>query len=1310
MTIKRTTKRTSKKAAIKPIKVIKAEKDEPCMIDVIGNKLWILAKEPSNKLSNTLDIAEFDKPFSIEWHPDRTVFINDILGGYNLLKNGSFSDKKGKSLINWDVCEQVNAKGGVDLSSEWQLSTGHTAFLMAHETALRPSLSAKQKIPIIDVLDYRFSGYFATQRADGVVQLEFYDVNNKKLDEQLIDIKNDNEHFGGKALDNYARIEYICKPVKMAQYIQLKIKLREQTDLTQENGYLFFTKLFFGVSNKNINFGSCDLYSLGAYQLSTQILKDKSFRYFGEIQLPELHNIKQLTVKAGNYFQLIDLENELEIIHFLSNEQKKIVSLIELNNPSNKNLLITLGLEELQKLNPMENFSNIFQAISILIEKEPVQKLLRIHEDDKINADFYLKLATDKEIAGYSHQAIDLFKLSILFLNTPVAHEHLGNYALSVGNNHSAIAYYKISLNLNNTSYWVYLNLAKAQCLLGLYEESLKTLCLGSTIHPSVDLFISAIDEYINNYWNIKNTALEALAIANEREKLIDEHDNTTRFICNIYAQFFNRNSSVAVSKKLNNRRVLIIGLTFNDAPQCFRYRIDQKLEQLKYIGYDAETVCWSNYQEALNLINFYDVIIFYRTPSFPVVLKLLEYVKSLGKITFFELDDLLFEPDSIPAIETYGGQISISNYINITKDIGYYHSMAIVCDYAIASTLPLLERLAPLVITKVGYLHRNGLDKYNWTRENTLANKEHISLFYGSGTLAHNSDFIIEALPAIRNILNEFRSVRLVIVGYLSFPEKFIHEFKNRIIQVPFTQNIETYLNYLSSADINLAVLHDNVLTGCKSELKWFEAATYSIPSIVSNTKNYTDIIKHGKDGFIVNNTIEWYSTIKLLIEDTALRQRVGRNAHKRVMKEYSIQTLANNIDITIKNAISNKSKNNQTKKKKIVLVNVLFPPKSLGGATRIAVDELSILIEQYEVVVFTANLDHRPVYQLNVYPYDGCRIYEVSAHINNWQYKDENIRKIFEDFIKFEEPDLIHFHCIQALTASIVEVAQQQKIPHLITIHDAWWISDYQFLTDDNNNIYSEGHPDVFKKFDLPESVSLNDSLKRRSYLKKLLLQSNGVLAVSDKFRKIYQKNGISNIITNKNGISNNVIWKNKDTSYTSKVVCAHIGGISPHKGFDIFKEAVIQLHTAPNIEILVVDHSKEQRYLITELWGTITVKIIGHVNQKDIVDLYKKIDVLFAPSICPESFGLVTREAAACGCWVVASNVGAIGEDIYPNNGVKITPTKNNIINVFNKINVNPGKYKKLANIKGIRYASDQVKELVVLFNKVINNHEQ
>ena len=478
--------------------------------------------------------------------------------------------------------------------------------------------------------------------------------------------------------------------------------------------------------------------------------------------------------------------------------------------------------------------------------------------------------------------------------------------------------YYETAISIVQQPGWVYANLASAQELSGNYEGAVKTICAGISVSPGAEFLKSRLDQYVDSYWNVEEQKLEYIAETQDRNTLIAEYNRVITFISSHYAKIFNLNSFKPLTNKLNSKRVLIIGLPREVLPQCFRYRIEQKLEQLAYAGYEAQTVIWHEQETALNLINFYDIIIFYRVPAFPGIVKLVEYAKSLGKITFYEVDDLLFEPFSVPPIESYGGQLSLSAYTNVTKDIGSYRAIASKCDYAIASTLPLIEKLAPLTITQVGYLHRNGLDKHTRFRHIAPSNKGYINLFYGSGTLAHNTDFLIEALPAISRILIEFKNVKLTIVGNLTLPEPVLHRFGDRIVQVELVRDITAYWTYLSASDINLAVLHDDVLNGCKSELKWFEAATFSIPSIVSRTKNYLDVIKHGADGFVVSGDNEWYYTLKKLIENPDLRRSIGSQANERVKNEYSVAALSENIDAIIKNAIIHRHNANDTKTNK--------------------------------------------------------------------------------------------------------------------------------------------------------------------------------------------------------------------------------------------------------------------------------------------------------------------------------------------------------------------------------------------------------
>ena len=133
------------------------------------------------------------------------------------------------------------------------------------------------------------------------------------------------------------------------------------------------------------------------------------------------------------------------------------------------------------------------------------------------------------------------------------------------------------------------------------------------------------------------------------------------------------------------------------------------------------------------------------------------------------------------------------------------------------------------------------------------------------------------------------------------------------------------------------------------------------------------------------------------------------------------------------------------------------------------------------------------------------------------DWRPFNENHAEPFERVLDHFRPDIIHFHCIQRLTATIVEVALRREIPYIVTLHDAWWISDNQFLVDEDGLLQLPS-TDV-----LAAAVGSRDPLKsiaRRQRLASLLQNSQANLSVSAPFAKIYSQAGIAGLQVVENG----------------------------------------------------------------------------------------------------------------------------------------------------------------------------------------------
>ena len=121
-------------------------------------------------------------------------------------------------------------------------------------------------------------------------------------------------------------------------------------------------------------------------------------------------------------------------------------------------------------------------------------------------------------------------------------------------------------------------------------------------------------------------------------------------------------------------------------------------------------------------------------------------------------------------------------------------------------------------------------------------------------------------------------------------------------------TSTIDRYWSYLNGADINLAVLHNDIINNSKSELKWFEAACFKIPSVVSNTQNYLDIIGNGVDAMIAGTPEEWYEALHTLVNNKELRDEMGQKAYEKVIENYSLDALSDNIDHILKKVLNEK------------------------------------------------------------------------------------------------------------------------------------------------------------------------------------------------------------------------------------------------------------------------------------------------------------------------------------------------------------------------------------------------------------------
>lgn len=851
-------------------------------------------------------------------------------------------------------------------------------------------------------------------------------------------------------------------------------------------------------------------------------------------------------------------------------------------------------------------------------------------------------------------------------------------------------------------SIWAYINLATCLEQLGQLLEALRVLQSATRVAPGDQRLRGRFDDlarkYLSREWGV--------GVAKSRLERFAQAQDDLKQACMAVSAL------VRVEDVPQPRLVQRIAILANlDLAQCRFYRIEQKTEQLRNAGYDPTVYDVRDGIPAfLAALHLHEAAIFYRVPAQYDVIVAIEKARELGVVTFYEIDDLIFNASEYPAsLASYGGQIDELEYSGLKLGVPLFACAMSLCDYGIASTPALAKEMRGHVRTGTVFVHRNAFGRQH---EAWAATKPHehrpgrVTLFYGSGTKAHKEDFQELVEPALVELVRRHGDrISIILMGFVTMTER-LRQIEGNLTVVAPNWDIEGYWAMLSVVDINIAVLRPSLMADCKSEIKWLEAAMLAIPSVVSDTATYLDVVREGVTGLVCSTTEEWTAALDRLVGDDGLRQRIGGAARDQVRRDYGIEAMAGSLRRMFAQAVPARAVCLPT----VLIVNVFYPPQAIGGATRVVHDNVRHLAvnysDRFNVEVFTSIDGGITPYQVQSYVMDGVRVTGVTTPDDpdiERRVNDEMMGAVFGRVLDYLKPAIVHFHCIQRLTPSIILEALDRNIPYVITAHDGWWISDEQFLLDANGTVQVYDYKNPLATL----QKHGQESFYRLMALQRPLAGASKVLGVSRPFAELYQSCGVANITTVANGVSKlpQVV---RSPSPDGRVRLGFIGGLAAHKGYDLIKYALYG-NNFGNLRLLAIDHAMRPGMARREVWGGTEVEFQPKRPQGQVGQLYGEIDILLAPSVWPESYGLVSREALHAGCWVIASNKGSIGEYVTEgqNGFIVDVTTPDNLAEILRSIDCDPSRYLIPPNtIPKMRKASCQADELPALYKALLN----
>jgi glycosyltransferase involved in cell wall biosynthesis len=121
----------------------------------------------------------------------------------------------------------------------------------------------------------------------------------------------------------------------------------------------------------------------------------------------------------------------------------------------------------------------------------------------------------------------------------------------------------------------------------------------------------------------------------------------------------------------------------------------------------------------------------------------------------------------------------------------------------------------------------------------------------------------------------------------------------------------LEDEIEQLSEIDIGIMPLPDDEWAKGKCGLKGLQYMALEIPCVMSPVGVNCEIISEGINGFLAKDENEWVEKISLLIENPALRKKIGIEARKTVEGRYSVNSQKERYLSLLTGLINNKEAN---------------------------------------------------------------------------------------------------------------------------------------------------------------------------------------------------------------------------------------------------------------------------------------------------------------------------------------------------------------------------------------------------------------
>ena len=195
---------------------------------------------------------------------------------------------------------------------------------------------------------------------------------------------------------------------------------------------------------------------------------------------------------------------------------------------------------------------------------------------------------------------------------------------------------------------------------------------------------------------------------------------------------------------------------------------------------------------------------------------------------------------------------------------------------------------------TNKKYLYPIGIEFYSQEKNLTSLDKDYVYdlIFFGSLNYKPNLTaicwFIKEVMPLL---VKNNPKIKLLVTG--SNPPFYLVNLIKRCTNIQLIKNPKEIEPLIKISKISLAPM----LTGSGQQNKVIESMAFGVPVVLSNKASEPLNLTHMKNCFIAENSLDYLTGIKLLLENAPLREKIGLESLNFVCQNHKWESIVSNL-----------------------------------------------------------------------------------------------------------------------------------------------------------------------------------------------------------------------------------------------------------------------------------------------------------------------------------------------------------------------------------------------------------------------------